>query len=103
MRFVLALAVASIIAFPVKDAAAQSANETHGWLPSLETETPEEGFALAITLARKAVTTAQPDRAVLFELREQYSVDEASLIAVSQTVAAYFAIIATANDHWRSQ
>ena len=67
---------------------------------SLITATPDEGFELAITLSRRAVSTTQPDREVLFSLRETYATDPAMLIAVSQVVATHFQTIAEANDHW---
>ncbi|SDY91546.1 hexameric tyrosine-coordinated heme protein [Citreimonas salinaria] len=75
--------------------------ETESWLPSLVTETPEEGFDLAISMARKAVTTTQTDTEVLHALRPNYSRDPESLIDVSGVVASYFATIAEANDFWR--
>src|SRR5690625_6153883 len=52
---------------------------------SLITANADEGFALAVTLARRAVTTTQPDKEVLFDQRPEYSTDADSLIAVSQT------------------
>jgi Hexameric tyrosine-coordinated heme protein (HTHP) len=79
--------------------AEQAAAES--WLPSLITETPEEGFALAVTLARRGVTTTQTDRDVLFGLRPKYAHDPDSLIAASQTIALYFQTVAAANDYWR--
>ncbi len=39
------------------------------WLTSLITETPQEGFELAITLARKGVGYAQPSAEVRAGLR----------------------------------
>ena len=39
------------------------------WLPSLITNTPEEGFNLAITLSRKTVGLIQPDE----EVRKVYA------------------------------
>ncbi len=68
---------------------------------ALQTATAEEGFALAVELARRSVTTTQPDRDVLFELREAYARDPALLIQASSVIADYFAIVAAANDHWR--
>lgn len=68
---------------------------------SLITDTPDEGYALAVTLARRGVSTTQPDRDVLFSLREDYATDADSLIAASQVVAIHFRTIAEANDHWR--
>lgn len=74
---------------------------TESWLPSLVTETPEQGFDLAVSMARKAVTTTQADTEVLHALRPNYSRDPQSLIDVSGVVASYFATVAEANDYWR--
>lgn len=71
------------------------------WLPTLATATPQEGYDLAITLARKAVGMTQPDAAVRTRLRPDYAEDADSLIAVSHVVAVHFATIAAANDYWR--
>lgn len=68
---------------------------------SLITKTPEEGFQLAIKLARKGVKTTQPNKEVLFMLREVYSRDANSLIAASQVIAIYFQTISAANNYWR--
>ncbi len=69
---------------------------------SLITDTPDEGFSLAIQLARKGVTSTQSDREVLFELREKYATDPDALIASSQVIAIHFQTIAAANDYWRN-
>jgi hypothetical protein len=68
---------------------------------SLITATPEEGFQLAIVLARKGVTETQPDVEVLKKLRPAYAHDPDSLIAASQVVAIHFQTIAAANNYWR--
>lgn len=68
---------------------------------SLITDTPDEGYALAVNLSRRGVSTTQPDRDVLFSLREDYAGDAGLLIAASQVIAIHFATIAEANDHWR--
>ena len=68
---------------------------------TLITETPQEGFELAITLARKGVTSTQPDKAILHKLREDYSNEAGSLIDVSHVIAVHFRTIAQANDYWR--
>lgn len=70
---------------------------------SLMTDTPEEGFQLAIELSRKGVTETQPDKEVLKKLRPAYSHDPESLIAASQVVAIHFQTIAAANNYWRDQ
>ncbi len=72
-----------------------------GWLPTLKTATPEEGFDLAIKLARVAVKATQPDAAVRDRLRPEYAEDAEALIAVSQVVATHFATVAAANDYWK--
>lgn len=68
---------------------------------SLIVATPEEGFQLAIVLARKGVTETQPDKEVLKKLRPAYAHDPDSLIAASQVVAIHFQTIAAANNYWR--
>ncbi|MCL4186767.1 MAG: peroxidase [Rhodobacteraceae bacterium] len=71
------------------------------WLPTLRTATPEEGYALAVKLARVAIRMTQPDAAVRERLRPEYAEDSGALIAVSQVVATHFATVAAANDYWR--
>lgn len=68
---------------------------------TLITESPEEGFELALKLARKGVTSTQPDKEVLFMFRDVYSKDPNALIASSQVVAIHFQTIAAANNYWR--
>ena len=82
-----------------QESSASGADST--WLPSLITETPSEGSDLAVTMARKAVTTTQTDKTILHALRPNYSHDPQSLIDVSGVVAGYFATVAVANDYWR--
>jgi hypothetical protein len=81
--------------------ASNSMTEQSGKLTSLLTPTPEEGFALALRLARKGVTETQPDKNILHTLRPHYSRDAESLIAASRVVAVHFQTIAAANDYWR--
>jgi len=71
------------------------------WLSSLVTRTPEEGYDLAIKLARVAVKKTQPNDDVRSRLRGDYEDDADALIAVSQVVATNFATIAAANNYWR--
>ncbi len=73
------------------------------WLPTLKTATPEEGYDLAIKLARVAVKATQPDAAVRDRLRPEYAEDAEALIAVSQVVATHFATVAAANGYWRDR
>lgn len=71
------------------------------WLPSLITETPEEGYNLAVTLARKAVGMIQPDPEIKKRLRPMYSENADSLTFASQVVAIHFQTVAAANNYWK--
>ncbi|WP_205741877.1 hexameric tyrosine-coordinated heme protein [Halomonas marinisediminis] len=86
-------------------AAAADSHETMSggdtWLPSLITETPQQGFALAVTLSQKGVATTQPDAEVRRAERPEYAEEADSLIAVSHVIATHFQTVAAANDYWR--
>jgi Hexameric tyrosine-coordinated heme protein (HTHP) len=69
---------------------------------TLITATPEEGRALAMTMARHSIHNLQPDLDVLKAGRPVYSVNPDSLIAASQVLAIEFQTIAAANNYWRS-
>ncbi|WP_026917242.1 hexameric tyrosine-coordinated heme protein [Gordonia shandongensis] len=71
------------------------------WLTTLITDTPQEGFELAITLSRRGVKYTQPDGEVLHRLRPEYSTDAENLTAASQVVATNFQTVAAANGYWR--
>ena len=68
---------------------------------TLITNTPEEGRALAMTIARHTVHNIQPDLDVLKGGRPNYSSNPDSLIAVCQVVALEFQTIPAANNYWR--
>lgn len=74
---------------------------SESWLPSLITDTPEEGFQLAIKLSRKGVGFTQPDASVRERLRPDYAENADSLTAASQVIAVHFQTVAQANDFWR--
>lgn len=71
------------------------------WLTSLITDTPQEGFELAITLSRRGVKYTQPDADTLHKLRPEYAGSSAGLTAASQVVAINFQTVAAANNYWR--
>ena len=71
------------------------------WLTTLITNTPQEGFELAITLSRRGVKYTQPDPDTLKKLRPQYAEDAQALTAASQVVAINFQTVAAANNYWR--
>lgn len=68
---------------------------------TLITPTPEEGRALALTLARHSVHAMEKEQEVLKKGRAQYTHDPFGLIAASHVVAVEFATIAAANNYWR--
>lgn len=67
---------------------------------TLITNTPEEGRALALIMARHTIHNIQPDIDVLKCGRIIYGVNPDSLIASSQVVAIEFQTIAAANNYW---
>jgi len=71
------------------------------WLPTLQTKTPEEGYALAIKLSRMAVKMTQPDDSIREKLREVYERDAMMLTSASAVVATHFQTVAAANNYWR--
>jgi len=68
---------------------------------TLITTSPEEGRALAITLARHTIHAMQKEIEVLKSGRAQYAHDPYGLIAAGHVVAVEFATIAAANNYWR--
>lgn len=68
---------------------------------TLITATPEEGRALAFTIARHTIHNLQPDLDVLKGGRPNYSTNPESLIAAGRVVAIEFQTIAAANNYWR--
>ncbi|WP_306141741.1 hexameric tyrosine-coordinated heme protein [Roseibium sp. MMSF_3412] len=71
------------------------------WLPTLKTNTPEEGYELAIKLSRMAVKLTQPDDEARARMRPDYANSADSLTSVSHVVATNFQTVAQANDFWR--
>ena len=68
---------------------------------TLITRTPEEGRALAITLARHSIHAMQNNLETLKSGRLRYADDPLGLIAASHVIAIEFATIAAANNYWR--
>lgn len=73
------------------------------WLRSLKTNTPQEGFELAITLSQKGVEYTQPNEQIRKKLRPKYSRDADSLISVSEVIAINFQTVAAANNYWQEK
>jgi len=55
---------------------------------------------LAVKMARLIIKATQPDAEVRTKLRDIYAQDAMMLIAIGQTVATEFAVIAAANRYW---
>lgn len=53
---------------------------TDVWLPSLQTDTPQAGFELAVKLSRMGVKLTQPSDQVRSHLRAAYEQDSAQLM-----------------------
>lgn len=68
---------------------------------TLQTNTVEEGFDLAIMLSRLGIKKTQPNMKILRKLRPKYANDADSLTAASQVIALNFQTIAAANNYWR--
>ena len=73
---------------------------TGAWLTTI-TESPHEGFELAIVLSRRGVKYTQPDVDVLKALRPGYASSADALTAASHVIAVNFQTIAAANGYWR--
>lgn len=71
------------------------------WLTSLQTDTPQQGFELAITLARKGVGYTQTSPEVREQLRGGYAHDADTLTAASHVIAVNFQTVAAANNYWK--
>lgn len=80
---------------------ADDQGEDDVWLPSLITETPQEGFELAIKLSRMGVKSTQSDKEVLVREREEYAQKADALMHASQVIAVHFQTVAAANDYWK--
>lgn len=71
------------------------------WITSLQTDTPQQGFELAITLARKGVAYTQPSAEIREQLRDSYANNADSLTQASQVIATHYQTVAAANDYWK--
>lgn len=68
---------------------------------TLITDSPEEGRALAVKMARLIIKITQPDAKAREDMRPTYANDASMLIAIGKTVAIEFATIAKANNYWK--
>jgi hypothetical protein len=71
------------------------------WLPTLNTETPQEGFELAVKLSRLAVMVSQSCDDNRQGANSMQPNDASQLIGAAHVIALNFQTIAAANDWWR--
>ena len=74
---------------------------TEPWLTSLQTDTPQAGFDLAVKLSRVGIKTIQPADEIRKELRAAYDRDTTQLIASAHVIALNFQTVSAANNYWR--
>lgn len=72
-------------------------------ISSLITETPEEGYQLAVELSRKAISTMLPDLEARKKMYPDYIGDAKNLTHASEVVAIHFQTISQANDFWKDK
>ena len=70
------------------------------WLTSLKTDTPQEGYELAIEMAKKGVTYMQPSLDTRKAAWSVYTERGESLMFGSFVIATHFQTIAEANHYW---
>jgi hypothetical protein len=70
------------------------------WLTSLKTDNAQDGYELAIKLARMGIKYTQPSEDIRKNLRPIYGEDSGNLIASSQVIATHFQTDAVANNYW---
>lgn len=70
------------------------------WLPSLKTETPEDGYQLAIKMSRMGAKFTQPDDDIRKRLRDDYANNADSITLAAQVIAIHFQTVAQANGYW---
>jgi hypothetical protein len=71
------------------------------WLPTLNTNSPQEGFELAVKLSRLAVMVSQSCDDNRQRAQPMQPDDASQLIGAAHVIALNFQTIAAANDWWR--
>lgn len=70
------------------------------WLTSLKTDTPQEGYELAIEMAKRGVAYMQPSLDTRKAAWSVYTEKGESLMFGSLVIATHFQTIAKANGYW---
>jgi hypothetical protein len=71
------------------------------WLPTLETDSPQDGIELALKLSRLGMMLSRSSNRIDKESRAAKTLSDTQLIAASHVIALNFQTIAAANDWWR--
>ena len=73
------------------------------WLPTIETDSPQEGIELAVKLSRLGMMLSQSSNHSDKESRATKNLSPALLIAAAHVIALNFQTIAAANNWWRPE
>jgi hypothetical protein len=71
------------------------------WLPTLKTETPQDGIELAVKLSDLGFLVSQRSEASHLSLSTTRKYTPSQLIAAAHVIALNFQTVAAANDWWR--
>jgi len=71
------------------------------WLPTLNTNTPQEGFELAVKLSRLALMVAQSYDEDSQQAPSMPRDGASQLLGAAHVIALNFQTVAAANDWWR--
>ncbi len=71
------------------------------WLPTLKTDTPQDGIELAVKLSDLGFMVSQRSEDNRPTLHATHEYTHSQLIAAAHVIALNFQTIAAANDWWR--
>jgi hypothetical protein len=71
------------------------------WLPTLKTDTPQDGIELAVKLSDLGFMVSQGSENSRLSLCTPHEYTPSQLIAAAHVIALNFQTIAAANDWWR--
>lgn len=71
------------------------------WLPTLKTDTPQDGLELAVKLSDLGFMVSQRSEDNRPTLRTTHKCTQSQLIAAAHVIALNFQTVAAANDWWR--
>src|SRR5699024_12818414 len=72
-------------------------------ISSLITETPEDGYQLAVQLSRKAISTMMPDLEIRKKMYQDYIGDARNITHESEVVAIHLHTLSQSIDYMKEQ